>query len=951
MLMKILFSSFLIILFSSFSIGQQSLDIDLKKLEDFVDNKKFSNSDTLYVLSKIDSIQSNYTLEDCENWYEFVRIKALILYTISGLNENAGNYEMLENRSIEFNKSVVDRIIVCFGKDHEYLARTYFNIGAAYYYLINDKQTEIYYNKVLEVDHNNKNPSDKVCQRLIFMGEFFSNILNDYDRGLEFFEVALNKLPKKDPLKSKYMILRSQARALYDKESIQESIDKYSEAIILAEKIYPQKSIIETSFDFEEIAICYLKRGEFILAEKNIRKALSISTKHFPQKQKEIDLQRIKLTEILEAQNRRAEADKFYDEIIDDYSQNLSRYNLDRLSWVAQLKGENLHDMREFQKALQTYHFGYTYITDKAPLDYLQNPQIKNNSFLSESSYLDLLGSKINTLNSLSDQSSEQKYLNATVDAVEKYDSLISLTLLKDWKEGSHQVLLNKSKSIYDDGMKASLTQHQVTDNEEDLESAYRFSSKFKSRLLTKGINLKEKEGQLLDDQQKVVIDSLRDTIQDLRNEIQIASLQKDTTKQRKLYEEVFSQEEELKAFKQRNGISNVLTEKDVSYIPSVSEIQAKLDENQAIIEYHLSDSILYSFYISKKSFSHHASDIKPESIIDYYGALTSGKNISDYNLDSQLVGILKEKDLSNISNFIIIPDGELTQFPFEALKYDGAQLIEKYNISYEYSSAFLFDDRDYTIDRSLAAFASDYSSSTFDLLHQNTNYGEEGIHLAELKYTLDEVDIANKLLNGLIFKNDKATKANFEANCNNNKILHLALHGVINNEIPDQSALVFDSKDNDHLLTASEIYNMDMNNNLTILSACNTGVGPVRVGDGVRSMARSFIHAGSQSVITSLWEISDVTTKKILESFYSYLNDGKSKAEALRLAKLDFINSASPTQQHPKYWAHLVLVGDPGPIASSAQLNWKMYGLIGLGLLGLLLVFKMISGPKSSND
>jgi len=144
-----------------------------------------------------------------------------------------------------------------------------------------------------------------------------------------------------------------------------------------------------------------------------------------------------------------------------------------------------------------------------------------------------------------------------------------------------------------------------------------------------------------------------------------------------------------------------------------------------------------------------------------------------------------------------------------------------------------------------------------------------------------------------------KATKTNFEQlPLGHTSVIHLALHGYVDPEIPDRSALVFAPQQparDDGLLQIREIRNLHLNASLVTLSACNTGVGPVGE-EGVANIVNAFIEAGSQSVVSTLWELED------------HLGRHEEKAEALRQAQLEMLKSGDP----PYYWAGFVLEGDP---------------------------------------
>lgn len=141
-------------------------------------------------------------------------------------------------------------------------------------------------------------------------------------------------------------------------------------------------------------------------------------------------------------------------------------------------------------------------------------------------------------------------------------------------------------------------------------------------------------------------------------------------------------------------------------------------------------------------------------------------------------------------------------------------------------------------------------------------------------------------------------------------------------------SALIF-TRQNDstaYFLRAADLYGLALNADMAVLSACNTGTGLVERGEGVRSLARAFSAAGCPSLIASLWNASDKSTKEILVDFYKNLKKGQTKAEAMRRAKLTYLENAPPTYQAPYYWSHLNVIGESGPLEVLNVPLWRKY-------------------------
>ena len=127
--------------------------------------------------------------------------------------------------------------------------------------------------------------------------------------------------------------------------------------------------------------------------------------------------------------------------------------------------------------------------------------------------------------------------------------------------------------------------------------------------------------------------------------------------------------------------------------------------------------------------------------------------------------------------------------------------------------------------------------------------------------------------------------------------------------EVPGvgEPALVLGREDSeDGFLKASEAERLSLNAELTVLSACNTGSGEYVNGEGVMGISRSFLIAGSKSVLVSLWPVASKATEDLMVLFYGYIQDDVPADTALRAAKQDIMD----TRPHPFFWAPFILVG-----------------------------------------
>ena len=156
-----------------------------------------------------------------------------------------------------------------------------------------------------------------------------------------------------------------------------------------------------------------------------------------------------------------------------------------------------------------------------------------------------------------------------------------------------------------------------------------------------------------------------------------------------------------------------------------------------------------------------------------------------------------------------------------------------------------------------------------------------------------------------------------------------------------------------DGMLNAYELFGMDLNAGLAVLSACNTGTGKLMKGEGMMNLARGFIYAGVPGIVMTMWSVDDQSSAEIVESFYKYLDKGLSKDEALRQAKLDLLAQGDPLKSYPYYWAAYVTIGDYSPMKFVKPIwmtvYFSMLGLLSFAMILIQLLFIKKSLQKRS--
>ena len=192
------------------------------------------------------------------------------------------------------------------------------------------------------------------------------------------------------------------------------------------------------------------------------------------------------------------------------------------------------------------------------------------------------------------------------------------------------------------------------------------------------------------------------------------------------------------------------------------------------------------------------------------------------------------------------------------------------------------------------------------------------GVKASELPGSKEEVNKiqslfkANNLTANSVI-NQSATESYLKSNSlKAYKYIHIATHGIVNTFEPNLSGLLLypEISKNDGVLFSGEIYNLELDADLAVLSACETGIGQISKSEGIIGLSRALLYAGADNIIVSLWKVSDASTTDLMVDFYTNLliND-KDKTGALHLAKIKMIESGE-NFAHPFFWSPFVLIG-----------------------------------------
>lgn len=839
--------------------------------------------------------------------------------------------------------------------------RTYISLAIAHREKDNYEQALVYFNRGLEEIYKSEE-IDSIDLAVIYndLGVTY-RLQGDFELSLEYYKKVLN-LYKNIPATDSIQIARTYSNignAYSSLEDYKQAIFYFNKAVNAIEKMASSTSkttlltrvyhnlilAYQKNKQFDEAAIIIEKF--FQLPKKNIQKFvliyrdLGISQLHFKQKEKALEsfFKGLKISNETYSFKHPKKA-IFYNQIAKVYSQQ-----------------------NEFEKALLNHQKALNNLTLDSVA--LQNP-FPNPSLQQIISKIDLLrslGFKIETLQKKYQQTQDLPTLKAIYQTCQLTDSLI-VKMRQSYKaEGSKNYLAKNALSTYEGAIKTALLLYEKTKDPTYQEAAFTFAEKNKATILLESLQDNKAKFQHIPEHLIVQEKELSQEIIFAEKKLyEIEKKQDQKAEKEKWQNQLFTykrkREKLLQEFAQK--YPSYFSLKFNTQISSIKSIQENLQADQAILEYFVGDSIIYTFLIQKADFNTYSlkkPDAFQKTIQQYRKAISNIQFINDsttlaqirlYQQGNQLYEWLLSDPLShlsiNVDRLIIIPDDLLGYINFEALpqskEKNASFLIQDYNISQAYSATLLQEQlQTYTkatTEDSLiyAGFAPQYPKN-FTI--EPTTRNEK---LADLPHARKAVEILSKQIKGEQWIGPAATEENFKKYAPKYKLLHLAMHGIIDDENPLFSKLIFTpntSTNEDDQLHANELYNIKLNAHLAVLSACNTGVGQLKKGEGIMSLSRAFTYAGCPSLVISLWSIPSKASANIISQFHLYLKEGQNIDDALKQAKLHYLENASQERKHPYFWAGFTLIGDSQAfIKKSNNYSYKWLLL----LLPFLLIF-----------
>jgi len=375
-----------------------------------------------------------------------------------------------------------------------------------------------------------------------------------------------------------------------------------------------------------------------------------------------------------------------------------------------------------------------------------------------------------------------------------------------------------------------------------------------------------------------------------------------------------------------------------------LDQFRSRLTSDEIVLKYQNFEGQLFLFVIHKEGTKTvHLNDFKTiedRAILFTKVAHQPQNAIEDIHTNGQelytLLGLDVIKDYHKIT---IIPDGVLHYVPFDLLSYNEQFLIENKNIRYSTSLPLVaFQAKPTSRNANKPIFFSPsythFKPDAQTIAMRGATYNLEG--------ALAEANQIRKMIGGVLYTGKEATKDNFIKYATESSILHLSMHALLNNENPELGSLVFSDHVEENQLYISELYGLNFKADLAVLSACNTGIGNYKSGEGMISLNRAFTYAGVPTTVASMWSAPDIATKQIMVDFYNNLEEGISSSQALREAKLTYLKNTTDSHfKHPFYWAGFVHHGKDIPLQIKTSNTRMYYGIVSLILIAMAIFYR----------
>ncbi len=794
-----------------------------------------------------------------------------------------------------------------------------------------------------------------------YLTEIYSKLSSDF-RSIGDLESALlynekvikliNQNHAEDPKKDLLMgdIESTQGHIYRDKKDFQNALNYYGKSVTNLKKykgeygrLTRDKILIES----------YLGRAKTLLMINDVEEA-NKDLNRAEEIQSELDYQRYQTLEIRGQYYLQVKEYSKGQELLETALQEviegaLVSKKFPREARITMRMGDGKKKNDDLVSALSYYHKALKFIDETTEENQLSNPRKEN--IIHTKQALEILQKKAATATSIFLNNNEKKYLDISLNAYQAAVELLDKMKVNYLNQDTKYFIASNATDLYKNYIKLLADQYLKSKSDDLISDIFMISERNKSTIAFEELKYKYALAN------SKIPEELKQKHRDLKLDIAyserllnelVSAESEDEKAMEKLKKKIFDLNEDFVTLDQklnREYAQELDTRENLLKFPTMQEIQSSLNSKDLFIETFQSEDDYYFIAFDRQD--HHILEVPIASIneaVEGYIDIVSSRpdatlerdqtfiNTSNRIYNAFLNPILEK--FKNKKRLLIVPDGLLSSIPFESLITDKSDplsfLIHDLNITYLYASHQAVDKKSDLQDVSILSLAPQFSNAFSNVRSCDRD------SLSSLPYAKKESEFLGEMFTGKFLNSKAVKKSDLLENIDSHDIIHIATHACVNEVNPMLNEIHF----SDTYLTNSEIENRLASPELIVLGACHTANGKYIKGEGLLSLSKGFLQAGSKCIQSSLWAIDDYSSSEIIKGMFSRLKTGSSKSEALRNSKLSFLEKADDLRVHPYYWAGIIQTGEDAPLFDDkSSLFSSQYFLYALGLIVLFII------------
>ena len=846
-----------------------------------------------------------------------VSFYSTLLNNISLFHFRRGDFEA----QMEFNDKALQAALKYKGRLSKEAADVYLSIGAAY-------GRRGHWGRCIAYTDTSR----QIAEAIGYQGGVASALLNlsysfsfkaDYDQAVQYQKEALRLTKSRE---EKARGLKHLGTYYIEMGDWEEALASLEESLGIRRDLYPpfHPNIFSTQLSIVQV---YAERGELGRAADYLDDAIR---EHERAAQLDTAMLRLALNHrasVLLKQGRAAAAEATLRR-----SANLQTQRSDINAISALLLGQALLAQSRYDEGLAAAQQGLHYLAPGFQPDSLSQTPAWQLLEMPEQSR-NLFSLKGIILREIGLSSGQRTQLDASLETFRQGDSLISATRSQYQSRVSRELLAANANDFYGDALLTLYHLYQQSGDSAFFDQALMYVEKNKALTVLENLNdLYARSFSGIPDR---VVEAERAILRDIEF---YANLVKQPLGQASA---VQREEWERQLFRKRREQDSLLAYIQEEYpryynmrhgyqLAAVTPLQRELlAEEETLLEYFVHGETVFVLMLSAGQRRFLKLPVPQlEARIAALREATIERKDTFYALSYELYRSLVQPLEAHLagSKLAIVPDGALSHLPFELLlsqppppaksirHAELPYLLRAYSIRYLLSANTALQAQRLQASRQGRGQRILGLAPVFNVDQDGVRAEGEGAWLASLPGAQAELDSLQRYFRGDFLRGPEASEANFKRQSRRAGVYHIATHTLINDVLPGSSYLLLaPDRGEDGRLHTYELYNLEIQAELAFLSACNTGVGRINRGEGSASLAHAFAYAGCPNLVMSLWPVRDRTTPFLVKRYYGHLAGGMDKSEALRQAKIDYLEY-DELFAAPYYWGGFLYIGERSP-------------------------------------